>query len=108
MTREEALEVLAGSDHAILTVEAATEIAIGLGIPREYVPAQEITDNRSELKGARLYGKKEGESAAGVDATELAMALCRGMNIPFRVFFGRGSQLRECVAALTKHFSAKK
>lgn len=107
LTIKEALRRLWGSDHCILTEEAANEIADALGVHRGLVPAGEITDRRSDPKGARLYGVKEGEKARGVCAAALAESCCRALNLTVPDKQGVGSRLREATSALYAHFKTR-
>jgi len=88
--RAEAIDRLASWDHAILYVDAAREVAEALGASADCVPVRRFT-------GEQLYSGKAND---GVDAAELARAICDALEVPYVHQHGRGSQLRMCITAL--------
>lgn len=108
MTKDKALEILESADHCFFYEKEAKEIAKAFGLQLKNLSEQE--DTRSQFKGLTLGGInpktgkefKEGDTVKGVDASLLAERICSHLKLECKGFFGRGSQLRECVGALKK------
>ena len=107
MNKQEAVQLLADSDHSFLPVAAVRDIGGAFGVELRTYRAR---DTRSEFKGLTLHGEnpethqpyKEGDTMEGQDADRLAMQLCSALNLPYQEFFGRGSQRSHCVDVLRK------
>ena len=105
MTKAEALKYLSDSDHCFLKPETVKEIGKAFGVK---VSTYEATDNRSEFKGLTLNGInpktklpfKEGDTREGQDAHQLAMQICKGLDLDYQDMFGVGSQLRACCESI--------
>jgi hypothetical protein len=102
MTREDAVTILAGADHAIFDDKETQDIFKAFGITD--VPTPKIKDTRSEFKGAYIpWSGGEGTYALAADAAWVATTICNRLGIGYSDYFGRGSQLAECVKRLREH-----
>lgn len=102
MTKPEAVKVLAGADHAIFPEEQTLAIFDAFDINDIDCPT--IKDTRSEFKGAYIpWSNGEGTYAKAADASWVATTICNKLGIEYRDYFGRGSQLAECVKQLRNH-----
>ena len=98
--KKEAIEKLKQLDHCFLLPETANKIASAFGCK---ATTRQVQDTRSQLKGLTLNGDyKEGDWAEGVDADILAMQICKQLELNYKSYFGRGSQLWECIEVLEK------
>lgn len=102
LTKKQAIDELEKYDHAFLTPEAVRKLGEPFGV-YETITA---TDNRSDFKGLNLGpDNKEGDTAEGLAAHDLARLICRKENVPYAFMHEIGSQLRVCCEALLKRMA---
>lgn len=97
----QAIEELEQLSHCILSPEGVKE----LGEPFNVYQTKPITDNRSEFKGAHIDHVNEGETVNGLGAHELAMLICKKLNLSYPHLHGKGSQLRACCEVVKQHLA---
>jgi hypothetical protein len=108
MTALEAVEELAKCDHGILTREGGLKLWEAMGLDGTKMPCFAIEHQPATFKGASLKGCTEaGQKRMGVGADDLASFACGQLKLEYAEKFGRGSQLRECIGALYRHFGGK-
>ena len=101
MTKLEAIKELRNYDHCLLSPEGVKELGAPFGIYETVT----VKDNRSDFKGLTLRDAKEGETAEGLPAHELAKRICDKSGIAYIPQYGIGSQLRVCCDAMEKHLT---
>lgn len=107
MTALEAAVELSQADHAIFSREEARKLAEAMGVNAAKMPVYAIEHRPDLPKGADLTNAgctKIGEKRMMIGADTLAEWICKQLKLEYASKFGRGSQLRECCAKLSKHF----
>lgn len=106
MTKEEAFRNLwSCGGHAILKPDFAAQVGKAFGFkPHLY----QITDNRSQFKGAQIEGVEEGDSVNAIDALQLMSQLADSVGYSIKAdYFGRGSQFAAGMTELAKYLGFK-
>ena len=108
----EAIKELVKFDHSFLKPETAKRLTEPFGFKVRLYRAR---DNRSEFKGLTLTGInpetgkefKEGETAQGQDAHQVAEQIAEHLKLEWSEMFGIGSELRECCRVVREHLEAE-
>lgn len=102
LTKLEALDMLADSDHGFLWPEWARKIGEPFGVkPKTYFE----TVNSRAFKGLSVPGKQDGEKVEGIAAHVLAETICHHLSIRHGADIGIGgvgSRLRLAVEQIRK------
>jgi hypothetical protein len=134
MDKQTAIDSLADNTHGIITGERASEVSMALcgepcgdgGLP----VLRRFDDSRFYFKGATIdkpdgYGpwrtgkgsrieRREYEALGitegipycyGVEMEALALSICSRLGLRHESYFGRGSQVKECVRVLREHYN---
>lgn len=106
-TRMEAIRKLRTHDHAILTTEAAQELAAPFDVEPRVATFQ---DSRSDFKGITLYGDDMIPNVSrdrGVDAHGLAETIADSLGLEYPQCMGVGSRLRVACDAVIAHLEGR-
>lgn len=90
MTKKEAIQDLLTYDHLIMSTESAERICDPFNVS--------VPDERTH-PGAYQKNRKP---VIGIASEELAVHICKRLNIDYVLQRGRGSQLRMCCKALSQ------
>ncbi|MCW5591025.1 MAG: hypothetical protein KIS74_02900 [Burkholderiales bacterium] len=86
--------------HDALTGDEAKRIAAPFGLHHE---GYEMRANTGDPKGLWIAGLPKNAKVRRVGMFDLAEDIARHLRLEYPIKLGRGSQARECLAAIAKH-----
>ena len=100
------IQELHAYDHRLMGQEAIDYFAKPFGLTIQGYKNYEsphIPKGLTLDEGPHVLKDKRGRYALGMEASQFAMRLCGELGVKYRESMGRGSQLRNCIEALTEY-----